>query len=88
VIAHRLRTALAADRIAVLVDGRIVDTGTHDELLGRCEPYAVLVRDHRDGLRRDPVGAGWVRAWATPHARSGWSVPTGAGSCGPVWPRR
>jgi ABC-type bacteriocin/lantibiotic exporter with double-glycine peptidase domain len=44
VIAHRLSTVAAADRIFVLERGRIVGTGTHTELLERCEPYARLVQ--------------------------------------------
>ncbi|MGH2684587.1 MAG: ABC transporter ATP-binding protein, partial [Actinomycetota bacterium] len=35
VIAHRLSTAARADRVAVVQDGRLVELGTHDELLGR-----------------------------------------------------
>lgn len=39
VIAHRLSTIKKADRIAVLVDGTIVEQGTHDELMSLGESY-------------------------------------------------
>jgi ABC-type multidrug transport system fused ATPase/permease subunit len=41
-IAHRLHTAHDADRIAVVIDGRIVELGSHDELLALNGEYAKL----------------------------------------------
>jgi ATP-binding cassette subfamily B protein len=42
VIAHRLQTARAADRIVVLTHGQVAETGTHDELLARPGRYAAM----------------------------------------------
>ena len=44
VIAHRLSTVIRSDRILVLDQGRIVDEGSHPELLGRSEVYDRLYR--------------------------------------------
>src|SRR4051812_11425778 len=44
VIAHRLSTIRSADQILVVDDGRIVERGTHDELLARGGRYADLYR--------------------------------------------
>jgi len=42
VIAHRFSTVVNADSVVVMHDGRIVDTGSHDELVGRCGVYRTL----------------------------------------------
>ena len=45
VVAHRLSTVKNADNIVVLHNGRIVETGTHDELAGKKGEYFDLVRN-------------------------------------------
>ena len=42
-IAHRRSTLALADRIAVVVDGRVADVGTHDELVARSAAYRDLL---------------------------------------------
>ncbi|MBK5929672.1 thiol reductant ABC exporter subunit CydD [Halochromatium salexigens] len=44
IIAHRLSTVRNADRILVIDDGRIVEAGTHAELIERDGPYRRMVR--------------------------------------------
>ena len=41
-IAHRLYTAHDADRVAVMIDGRVAEYGSHDELTARGGEYAAL----------------------------------------------
>lgn len=54
VIAHRLSTVRHADRIVVMEQGRIVESGGHDELLARNGAYAALWRV-QTGLRPEEV---------------------------------
>ncbi|KAL1566387.1 ABC transporter B member 25 [Salvia divinorum] len=49
VIAHRLSTVKTADTVAVVSDGQIVESGTHDDLLSRDGIYTALVRRQLQG---------------------------------------
>ncbi len=60
-IAHRLQTAMGADRIIVIDDGRVVEQGAHDELLARAGRYAAMWHAYEEGApgsasaEEDPV---------------------------------
>jgi len=51
-ITHRLSILSLADRIVVMDGGRILDAGSHDELLARCELYRRLYQIHFDDLKQ------------------------------------
>ncbi|MEJ8281890.1 ABC transporter ATP-binding protein [Pseudonocardia spirodelae] len=61
-VAHRRSTLALADRIAVLDRGRVVDTGTEDELRGRCALFRELLAtgpaDELGGGARDTAAPG------------------------------
>ena len=48
-IAQRISTVMSADRIVILDDGRIVDSGSHQELIGRCRIYQEIYESQLKG---------------------------------------
>lgn len=48
VIAHRLSTVVHADQILVIDHGRVVERGTHDELIARAGQYSLLYQNQFD----------------------------------------
>lgn len=53
-IAHRISTVEQMDKIIFLDEGRLIDVGTHNELLKRCPAYAEMVQLQRlEDLRKE-----------------------------------
>jgi ATP-binding cassette, subfamily B, bacterial len=58
VVAYRMATITLADEVVYLEEGRVVDHGSHDELLGRCAGYQRLVTAYaREAAERAAVAA-------------------------------
>ena len=55
VLAHRLSSVIGADRIIVVCDGRVADSGTHAELISRDGPYRKLMAEQVEFGERDAV---------------------------------
>ena len=70
-IAHRRSTLQLADRIVVLDGGRIVDDGTHEQLMERCAPYRLLLRGPVDGVE----GSGTIEAALAARAQARTAEP-------------
>ena len=66
VIAHRLSTVRAADLILVVEDGRVVERGTHADLLAAGGRYAELYRPSSRPRRPDPARRGLLGRGSEP----------------------
>jgi len=52
-LSHRIPTARTADRILLIADGTIAESGTHDELMEHAGAYAAMFRLQSQGLAED-----------------------------------
>ena len=91
VIAHRLSTVVSADRILVVDAGRIVETGTHEQLLARRGPVRRSVpqpaaRPRRDGLTPPPGDPQLGSRGSSARMRAPEAAPRADGSLGPDAP--
>ena len=55
-IAHRLSTAARANRVAVVDHGKVIELGTHDELLARPDGLYAKLYEHWLANRRQLIG--------------------------------
>jgi ATP-binding cassette, subfamily B, bacterial len=84
-IAHRRSTLQLADRIAVLDDGRLVDEGSHEELLARCPLYRLLLAGPGDDA--EGVDAGELACYVNGHdAAAPGPAPAAGGITPALWP--
>ena len=51
VVAYRLSTIRLADRVVYLEDGKVLASGSHDELLARVPGYTAMIRAYEKGKR-------------------------------------
>jgi ATP-binding cassette subfamily B protein len=77
-IAHRLSTILAADQILVMQNGRIVERGTHDQLLAAGGAYARLYAAQFQGEAGTGSGEDQEREGTAPVLLHGSTAPASA----------
>ena len=57
IIAHRLSTVMNADKIVVMNEGQVVDSGRHEDLITRCDLYQRLAnRQFQSGAEGGATG--------------------------------
>ncbi|MDP9401922.1 MAG: ABC transporter ATP-binding protein/permease [Actinomycetota bacterium] len=86
-VAHRRSTLRLADRIAVMDAGRVLDIGTHDQLMARCALYRQLLAGPGESCE-EPAAMGDERLDGTTPldgvTASAWARPAGGEGAG-VW---
>ena len=61
-ITHRVAAAARCDRIVVLDEGRVVESGTHEQLVAAGKLYAQFVREQRLQIEFERLGDAALRA--------------------------
>jgi ATP-binding cassette subfamily B protein len=76
IVAHRASTVQLADRVALLIDGRVAAVGTHAELLAQEPQYRDLLSSTPDGPANDgPSGSGGTGSGSTVSGARGDGTP-------------
>jgi ATP-binding cassette, subfamily B, bacterial len=91
IIAHRLSSVIGADRIVVLEDGVIVESGTHQELVNGAGTYSRLMADQvtsagTNGHFSGTVNNGDEAVAAAPHGSTMSAEPTRTFTASPLIP--
>lgn len=76
-VAHRRSTLRLADRIVVLEAGRVLDQGSHDDLVARCPRYVELLAGPGESIEGDTLRPGAVLPGAGAGSVSGRAEGTG-----------
>ena len=64
IIAQRITSIMHADRIYIIDDGRVVESGTHDELLANSAIYQDLYESQMKGGEEDATRSNRIRQTA------------------------
>ncbi|MFI6961446.1 ABC transporter ATP-binding protein [Streptomyces sp. NPDC050255] len=80
IVAHRFSSVRRADRIVVLADGAVAESGTHEELMALDGRYAELFRIQAERFAEEQAEDAAVRTTAGTHARAAQPVPTPEGA--------
>ncbi|KAJ1629896.1 efflux ABC transporter permease/ATP-binding protein [Pavlovales sp. CCMP2436] len=86
VIAHRLSTIASADQIVVMAQGRVVETGTHTQLMALDRFYASFVQRQVSSQREEQMVAASTAPAAAPAPAAPAAAPAVAPPAAPVGP--
>ena len=90
ILAHRLSSVIGADRILVLEDGAVVQSGTHAELIAQDGPYRALMgpqlAEHDDTRDRSAAAEPAARRWRRRRPPAPWCGRSAEDAAEVGWP--